>query len=55
MRLFDKKTHFDYFRLERGRFDELLARVGPSFMHNKIIGFQFPIVSQDIDSIFLSS
>ena len=50
---FDEKTHFDYFRVEKGRFDELLARVDPSIMHKKIIGFQFPIVSQDIDAMFL--
>ena len=51
---FWRKTHFDYFRTEKGRFDELLAMVGPPIMHIKIIGFQFPIVSQDIDVIFLS-
>ena len=54
MRLFDEKTHFDYFRKEEGCFYVLLAMVGPSIMHKKIIGFQFLIVSQDIDAIFLS-
>lgn len=34
MRMYDEETHFNYFRMSRRKFDQLLHLIGPDISHN---------------------